>query len=40
VKLQRTITFALVIRITIILYAFGVEFDFPPCLDPLWQFAN
>ena len=30
VKLQRTITFALVIRITIILYAFRVEFDFPP----------
>jgi len=30
-------TFALVIRITIILYAFGVEFDFPPCI--CW-FAN
>jgi len=39
-KLQKTITFALVIRITIILYAFGVEFDFPPCKFPLCQFAN
>jgi len=40
VKLQRTITFALVFRITIILYAFGVEFDFPPCKNPLRRFAN
>jgi len=40
VKLQRTITFALVIRITIILYAFGVEFDFLPCQRPLFRFAN
>ena len=38
VKLQRTITFALVIRITIILYAFRVEFDFPPYR--LCRFAN
>ena len=40
VKLQRTITFALVIRITIILYAFRVEFDFPPCRNWLCWFAN
>jgi len=40
VKLQKTITFALVIRITIILYAFGVEFDFLRCLNPLCRFAN
>jgi len=40
VKLQRTITFALVIRITIILYGFGVEFDFLPYHNPLCRFAN
>jgi len=40
VKLQRTITFALVIRINIILYAFRVEFDFPPCWNLLCWFAN
>ena len=40
VKLQRTITFALVIRITIILYAFRVKFDFSPCRNWLCWFAN
>ena len=40
VKLQKTITFPLVIRITIILYAFRVKFDFPPCWNWLCWFAN
>ena len=40
VKLQRSITFALVIRNNIILYAFGVEFNFLPCWSRLCQFAN
>jgi len=40
VKIQRTITFALVIRITIILYAFGVEFDIPPSWTRLFRFPN
>ena len=40
VKLQRTITFALVIRITIILYAIRVELHFPPCRNWLCWFAN
>ena len=39
-KLQRTITFALFIRITVILYAFRVDFYFPPCRNWLCWFAN
>jgi len=35
VKLQRIITFALVIKISIILYAFGVEFNYLPCQNLL-----
>ena len=39
-KLQRTITFALVIRINIILYAFRVELNFLHCWNPLYRLSN